>query len=447
MAPAPQLVASDGARSLGEHNLPSDGSLHRRRIAVIGGGAAGLTAAYALQRNCDVTLYEAAKRLGGHVYTCEVLSDNGATLFIDTGFVVYNEGTYPTLHRLFRELGISTQATEMSMSIRCDGCGLEYAGGRGLTGLFPQSTCLVRRPYLYMLAEIPRFRRHARHLLVKERDRQIEDVTLAQFLAVGGYSAYFVDHFLIPLISTVWTCPPAIVDLMPAAYVFAFLRDHGMLSIGGTSGWRTVEGGARTYVDCLIRELARVRAAAPVLSVRRLSRGVELHYATGDTETFDGAVIATHADQALAILEKPTSIEAEILGAFRYSSSSAYLHTDSTLLPRASAAHASWNYYIPSCGSRRPDVKVTYNMTRLQKLAVDDHYLVTLNSEVDRKRVVATIGFEHPIYTCPAVLAQRRLPTLNDGVLAFAGSYHGWGFHEDACRSGLNAARSLGAAW
>jgi uncharacterized protein len=424
-----------------------------RRIAVVGAGVSGLTAAYLLQRTSWVTLYEADPRLGGHAHTHELPTSDGRTVGVDSGFIVHNRRTYPHLLRLFDELGVATQESEMSMSIRCDGCGLEYAGARGLTGIFAQPRRAVDPRFIGLLAQVRRFHRASSRLLDREARRDAADVTasitLGDFLDAGHFSPYFVHHFVVPLVSAVWSCGPDLVTDYPAAYLFTFLRHHGMLSVSGSPQWRTVVGGSNAYVERAVKELNAVRIATPVRSVRRTGAGVDVHDADGGAETFDAAVIATHADQALALLGSPTTAQSLALGAFAYSRNATVLHADTSVLPRARAAHASWNYRMPVCTADAGRVRVSYDMNRLQHSDVPDRFLVTLNDDgaIPAGRTIERMVYEHPIYTPAALAAQRRLPELNDGVLAFAGAYHGWGFHEDGCRSGVAAAESLGSGW
>jgi predicted NAD/FAD-binding protein len=417
----------------------------RRRVAVVGSGVSGLTAAYVLQREYDVALYETDSRLGGHAHTHDVVTPDSGAIPIDTGFIVHNTRTYPHLLRLFRELRVATQPTEMSMSIHCDGCGLEYAGAKGLSGLFAQPRSLARPAYLRMLVEVKRFHRHARQVLATGDDT----VTLADFLADGGYSAYFVQHFMVPVVSCVWSMAPGHALNYPARYLFAFLDNHGMLSVTGSPPWRTVVGGSRSYVEQVAKGITSVRLATPVRSIRRTSDGVEIVDGDDVMESFDKVVIATHADTALSLLADPTPAEREVLGAFRYSRNDTVLHTNVSLLPASDRARAAWNYRMPRCAASASDVVVSYDMNRLQQLPTTTPYVVSLNAgdAVTGDTVVERMTYDHPIYDLPAVAAQRRLPELADGRTAFAGSYHGWGFHEDACRSGVEAAESLGVTW
>ncbi len=417
----------------------------RRKIAVIGSGVAGLTAAYVLQRDADVTLYEAAERLGGHADTHDVTAVDGRLLGIDTGFIVHNERTYPLLRRLFGELGVATQESDMSMSISCGGCGLEYAGGRGLTGLLPSARTVSNPRYLLMLGEVVRFHRRARALLERADDGQ----TVRQFLAAGKFSPYFVAHFMTPLIASVWSTAPTRTGDYPARYLFAFLANHGMLSITGAPTWRTVVGGSARYVERAAKGLTSVQTSTPVRGVTRIAGGVEIRDSADLIETFDGVVVATHPHQALGMLVAPTVLERDVLGSIGYTVNPAVLHTDISVLPRAPRAQASWNYSLPSCDATPTNVHLSYNMNRLQRLDTEQTYVVTLNGEaqIDQSTVLDRMHYEHPVYTSKSVGAQQRLPELNDGVVAYAGAYHGWGFHEDGCRSGVAAAASFGVQW
>jgi predicted NAD/FAD-binding protein len=425
-------------------NPASTGS-GRRRIAVVGSGVSGLTAAYVLQRSVDVSLYEADSRLGGHAHTHDVLTPDSGAIPVDTGFIVHNTRTYPHLLRLFAELGVATQPTEMSMSIHCDGCGLEYAGAKGLAGLFAQPRAMIRPAYLRMLLEVKQFHRHAHRVLAAGDD----SLTLRDFLVDGGYSAYFIAHFMVPVVSCVWSTSPDQAQDYPARYLFAFLDNHGMLSVTGSPPWRTVVGGSRSYVERVAKGISSVRLATGVRSIRRLPDRVEIHDSDDGVESFDQVVVATHADTALSLLADPTDVESEVLSAFRYSRNDTVLHSDVRLLPDAERARAAWNYRMPQCSSSAADVVVSYDMNRLQHLPTRTPYVVSLNAgdAVDPDSVVERMVYDHPIYDLSAVAAQRRLSELAVGRTAFAGSYHGWGFHEDGCRSGVEAARSVGVTW
>jgi uncharacterized protein len=413
----------------------------RRRIAVVGSGIAGLTAAHVAARTAHVTLYEADARLGGHADTHHV---DG--LAIDTGFIVHNQRTYPTLLRLFAEVGVASQPSEMSMSVRDEETGLEYAGALGPRGLFPTTRNLSRPAYLWMLGEVLRFHRGARALL-RATDAAVDE-TLREFLAAGGFSAYFHRHFMEPLVAAVWSCDPAVALDYPARYLFEFLAHHGMLTVTGSPQWRTVVGGSGEYVARVAAGLDDVRVGSKVTSVRERPDGVELTDGNGATSTYDAVVIATHPDQALAMLEQPTPAQRTVLAAMPYSQNVALLHTDTSLLPRAPGARASWNFLRRRTGGDG-GVTVTYDLTRLQRLPTSTTYLVTLGGDdlVDPGSVVARREYAHPLYTPGSVAAQRRLPEADTARIAFAGAYHGWGFHEDGARSGAAAAARLGLPW
>ncbi|GAB3243328.1 DUF1365 family protein [Nocardioides dilutus] len=416
------------------------------RVAVVGSGVAGLTAAYVASRTAHVTLFEADHRLGGHADTHWV--DNGVDdgvdgLAIDTGFIVHNPRTYPVLLRLFAELEVATQPSEMSLSIRDDATGLEWAGALGRRGLFPTSANLRNPRYLAMLTEIPRFHRRARATLADTGP----DRTLREFLDEGRFSAYFVRHFMEPLVAAVWSCDPEVALDYPARYLFTFLEHHGMLGIFGSPQWRTVTGGSRTYVDKVAAAVPDVRAGTKVTSVLERPGRVEVTDGNGMVTRFDAVVIATHPGQALAMLAEPSAAQREVLGAMPYASNVALLHTDISLLPRAGNARASWNFRRrtgPADG-----VTVTYDLTRLQRLDTETHYLVTLGGEdlVDPATVIERMEYEHPLYNPTSVAAQARLPEIDTDRIVFAGAYHGWGFHEDGARSGLAAVERLGMRW
>jgi predicted NAD/FAD-binding protein len=333
----------------------------------------------------------------------------------------------------------------MSMSIRCDGCGLEYAGGKGIGGLFAQPRSMARPAYLRMLVEVKRFHGDARRVLATGDDSQ----TLAQFLAAGGYSTYFIRHFMVPFVSCVWSTSADAALHYPARYLFVFLANHGALSVSGSHDWRTVVGGSGRYVEKVAKGANSVRLTTPVRAITRHAGGVTVHDDDGEAEDFRHVVVATHADTALGLLAAPTAAEQRALSAFGYSRNDTLLHTDDRILPVSPRARASWNYLMPTCTTSSGDVVVSYDMNRLQQLPTATPHIVTLNAteRIETASVIASMRYEHPIYTVDSVAAQRLLPGLNDGRLAFAGAYHGWGFHEDGCRAGVEAAASLGVQW
>ncbi len=418
----------------------------RPTVAVVGAGVSGLTAAHILARTHQVTVFEADRRLGGHAHTHDVAMD-GQVLGVDSGFIVHNERTYPHLLRLFAELGVETRATEMSMSISCESCGLSYAGGRGLRGILAQPWRVADPKFLRTLTEIPRFHRAARALLAT----QGPETTWGEFLQEGGWSDHFVRHFALPLVSCVWSADERDSLAYPARHLFQFLDHHGMLSVKGSPTWRTVVGGSRSYVDLLAERLDDVRRDTPVLAVQRHEHGVDVITHDGSRETFDKMVVATHADQALQMLVDATPQEKEDLGAIEYSTNRTILHTDSSLLPTRPAARGSWNHRTRCDGpaGESGEVTVSYWMNRLQGLDASQDLVVTLNGAdlVDPTSVIAEMTYAHPVFTPAAVAAAARIAEAGGDRLAFAGAHLGWGFHEDGCRSGVQAAAALGATW
>jgi predicted NAD/FAD-binding protein len=402
------------------------------RIAVIGSGVAGLGAAYLLSRAHDVELFEKDARPGGHVHTVE-----HAGLGLDTGFIVHNAPNYPHLNRLFRELGVRVQDSEMSFSVACGDCGLEWSGRRP----FAQTRNVASLPFHRFLLEVTRWLRTA----VSTLDTA-EGLSLGQYVERHGYSERFRTHFLVPLTSALWSTAPERALDFPAAYAIRFFDHHGMLGFGRFP-WRTVSGGSRRYVETLLERFrGRAHIGLGVRAVRRDTDGVELGTDDGEARRFDKTVIATHADQALALLADPSAEERSALGAFRYTANETVLHTDERFLPRARAARASWNYQVN--GAVRPTV--TYYLNRLQRLDADAHYCVTLNrsDEIDPERVIMRTVYDHPLYTLETLRGQREVGELNGARHThYAGAHLGNGFHEDGLASAVRAAAQLGVNW
>jgi len=418
----------------------------RRRVAVVGAGVSGLTAAYLLRRTHEVTLFEADDRLGGHAHTHAVTASDGRRFAVDTGFIVHNDRTYPMLRRLFGALDVEVRPTEMSMSIRCDGCGLEYAGGRGMAGILAQPRRLADPRFWRLLLDVRRFRRLAARFLSAAEGPT--ETTYGDFLATHGFGDYFVRHYAVPVVSCVWSSGHDVALDYPARYLFRFLDHHGFLSLGDAPQWYTVVGGSQTYVRALAGRLDDVRQGVGVRAVTRKPDGIELQDSSGKAHVVDQVVLATHADDALGLLTDPSDEEREVLGAFTYSHNTVALHTDASVLPRATRARSAWNYRLDECAERRSATRVSYWMNRLQGYDdAADAFVVSLNDdgEVDPDRVLARATYTHPVYTVASVAAQRRLAALGDDRTVFAGAHHGWGFHEDGCRSGVDAAMRLGA--
>lgn len=443
----------------------------RPRVAVVGSGVAGLTAAYRLSADAAVTLFEADDRLGGHAHTHQItLPGTDTRVAVDSGFIVHNDRTYPTLQKLFAELSVPTQETDMSMSVHSDLTGLEYAGALGMSGLFPTAATLTRGRYLWMLGEVVRFHRAARRIL----DNPESDEPIHEFVVREKFSRYFVENFLLPLVAAVWSCDAQTAAAYPARYLFTFLDHHGMLSVFGSPTWRTVTGGSITYVtavaDHLRRRGGRVLLDTSVHRIDDLGTSVEVTAAAHgaekfdaekfDAEQFDAVVIATHPHQALTALARPTAAQRRVLGAMPYSAKPAVLHTDISLMPKARRAWASWNYQIraDAAPTREAEgqsldgsaVAVTYDLTRLMRLPVTrPRMLVTVGRTdlVDESTVVAEMTYEHPVYTTESVAAQAQLSDIDTDRIVFAGAYHGWGFHEDGAASGERAADRLLRTW
>jgi uncharacterized protein len=428
-----------------EHGTAADAP--RLSVAVIGSGVSGLTAAYLLSRTHDVILFEAEERLGGHAHTHDVADPDGRQHAVDSGFIVHNGVTYPWLRKLFGELGVEVRPAEMSMSVRCEGCGLQYAGGRGVRGVFAQLRRLIDPRFVRMLWQVKRFRRRASAFLRTTDDENL--TTYGEFLEREGFSGYFIAHYAVPVVSCVWSAGRETTLAYPARYLFRFLNHHGMLRAGGSPQWYTVAGGSQIYVERLAGLLRDVRAAHAVTDVTRREDGVQIRDVTGQVTRVDRVVIATHADQALGLLTDPGDDEVSTLKQFGYSRNVTVLHTDSSVLPDAARARACWNYRMMSCGRPDQPAVVTYWMNRLQGHRAAQEFLVTLNDRdrLDPESIVAAMDYEHPIYTPEAVRAQSRLSSLATGRTVYAGAYHGWGFHEDGCRSGVDAARHFGVAW
>ncbi|RYJ05574.1 MAG: FAD-dependent oxidoreductase, partial [Actinomycetales bacterium] len=380
----------------------------RPTVAVVGSGVSGLTAAYTLRTTHDVTLLEADDRFGGHAHTHTVPVEGEPDHRVDSGFIVHNDRTYPLLQQLFRDLDVAVHPTEMSMSIACDGCGLQYAGGRGGKGLFAQRRRVLDPRYIRMLLGVKRFQKLAIALLETPESAD-EPQTYGDFLRVHGFSEHFLRHYAIPVVACVWSSGTETALDYPARYLFTFLRHHGFLSIKGSPQWFTVQGGSNEYVRRLVERLADARSSSPVQSVSRTADGVEIRTGDGQVLTFDSVVIATHADDALALLTDATPDEKRVLGAFEYSHNETLLHTDGAQLPSAEQAKASWNFRMDACDADGAPV-VTYWMNKLQGLESRQDFLVTLNAaeSIDPETVIARMQYTHPIYTPASVAAQSE---------------------------------------
>lgn len=411
------------------------------KIAIIGSGIAGLATAYALAPVHDVTVLEGDVRAGGHANTVTVAGDGGTPLGLDTGFLVHNRRNYPLLTRLFDELGVATQESEMSFSVTCRHCGISYAG----RNLWAQRDRL-RDPRMRRLGvELLRFAA----ISPRWGDGRHRTRTLGQLVADEGFSDNFRDHFLVPFTSAIWSMTPGDALAFPADDALAFFANHNLLGIRRHT-WRTVVGGSRSYVDAITTRLGdRLRLATPVAGVRREASGVVVRTEDGREQAFDAAVVATHSDQARALLDAPTPTESQLLGDIGYTPNHAVLHTDVTQLPPDPAAWASWNYLIDDCRDPGQAPSVTYLLNRLQRIPGPVQYAVTLNRrDIDPTRIIAAMDYAHPRFDFRALRARDRLGEINGtDRIWFAGAYHRHGFHEDGMRSGIAVARALGSSW
>ena len=409
------------------------------RIAVVGSGVAGLVAARELHdAGHEVHLFEAGAEPGGHANTVTVVSDSGVH-DVDTGFVVFNERNYPNLVRLFDELAVTSQPADMSFSVSDGPGGFEWAS-RPL-GLFARPANALDPRFHRMLADLLRFNRDARRLVGMNGDGP----TMRGFLERRRYSSYFVERLIVPQVSAIWSADPGQLWSFPASFMAEFFARHGVLQVRDRPQWRTVTGGSRRYVDALLAPLrGRVHLGAPVRRIERGGPFVTLRLEDA-SERFEEVVLAVHSDQALRLLADPSSAEREVLGAIPYQRNDTVLHTDERMLPRRRGARASWNYHLTDTPVGR--TTITYDMTRLQSLAAEERFLVTLNrsEQIDPDRIIARFDYSHPVYTREGIAAQQRWAAISGvGRTHYCGAYWRWGFHEDGAWSALRVAQRLG---
>lgn len=412
------------------------------RIAIIGSGISGLTAARRLCREHDITVFEANDYIGGHTNTIDV-EHEGRSWAVDTGFIVFNDWTYPNFIALMNEIGVESQASNMGFAVRCERTGLEYCGS-SLNQLLAQRRNAVSPAFWRMIRDILRFNREAPGLLEGREDT----LELGAYLARERYSERFIQHYIVPMGAAIWSTDPQTMLTFPARYFVEFFANHGLLSVNDRPQWRVIKGGSRSYIGPLTAPFAdRIRLNAAVSRVHRSTTGVELVLRDGHRAQFDAVVFACHSDQALAMLAAPSPAEREVLGAIPYQPNLAVLHTDERLLPRRRNAWAAWNYHIPA--ERRDAVSVTYNMNILQGLDAHAQLLVTLNPtmDIDPGKIIRKVVYQHPVYTPEGVAAQRRRAELMGHARSFyCGAWWSYGFHEDGVKSGLVAAAAL-QAW
>jgi uncharacterized protein len=410
------------------------------RIAVVGGGVSGLVAAHLLHRRHEVTLFEAAPKLGGHTNTVRVDTAH-ETHYVDTGFMVFNDHNYPNFQRLLDRLGVAWQPSQMSFGVSDGRGGFEYSSTNP-NGLFATRSHIVSPRFHRMLVEVRRFQRQARQLLLEER----EDPSLGEWLERGRFSRHFIDRLIVPQVSAVWSTDPHLVWGFPARFLFTFFDNHGVLHLRHRPKWRTVSSGSHSYVDALTAPFRQgIRTGAPIEAIERYEDRVILRPRGADPERFDHVILAVHSDQALRMLADPSDREHEILAAIPYQRNEAVLHTDVGLLPRRRRAWASWNYHLVA--EPHGQTRVTYHMNRLQSLRADREFCVTLNrtEAIDPSKVIRTIEYAHPVYTAAGAEAQKRHHEISgSGRTHFCGAYWGWGFHEDGVNSALRVCEPLG---
>lgn len=419
----------------------------KQRIAVVGAGISGLASAWLLSRRYEVTLYEGGRYLGGHTNTVDVNLE-GKSHPVDTGFLVFNEKTYPNLIALFALLGVDSVETEMSFAVSLENPDLEWAGSN-LATIFGQKRNLVRRRFWAMLSDILRFNRESTAWLLSHPD---DRRSLRDFLAAGRYSPAFADWYLLPMAAAIWSCPTGQMLDMPLATFIRFCQNHGLLQVFDRPLWRTVKGGGRAYVAKLAAQLTDIRLACPVSAVTRDGDGLRVTHAQG-SERFDQVVLACHSDQSKAILGLTASDgQRAVLDAIRYQPNRAVLHTDPRLLPRDRKLWSAWNYFAGEGAPGNQPVGVSYLINKLQPLPFKTPVVVTLNParEPDPAKVIAEFDYAHPIFDGPAIAAQQRLADVQgEGGIWLAGAWGSYGFHEDGLKSALRVANGLGvqAPW
>lgn len=414
------------------------------KIAIVGTGISGMVAAHLLHRDHEITVFEAADYIGGHTNTHDVSMD-GQTFAIDTGFIVFNDWTYPNFIALLKKLGVESQASDMSFSVKCEQTGLEY-NGTSMNTLFAQRRNLLRPSFYRMIRDILRFNREALDLL----DQPDPGPSLGSYLTAKRYSREFIEQYIVPMGAAIWSADLATMHEFPARYLVQFFKNHGMLSVDDRPAWRVIKGGSRRYMEKLVAPFRdRILLNSPVESIARLPESVQvrarLNRAERRTLTFDAVVLASHSDQSLAMLADPSTQEREILGAIRYQDNEAVLHTDASVLPRRRLAWAAWNYHLLR---NQPDrAVVTYHMNRLQGLTAPHEFCVTLNhtQAIDPRKIIRRITYHHPVYSPAAVAAQKRHGEIS-GVnrTSYCGAYWGFGFHEDGVKSALAACKPFG---
>ena len=411
------------------------------KIAIIGAGISGLTAAYYLRQKHEISVYESENRIGGHTATVDV-EHAGRQFAIDTGFIVYNDWTYPNFIELLTEIGVETQPTEMSFSVRCDNSRLEY-GGNNLNTLFAQRGNLLRPSFHGMLMDILRFNREA--IADLESGRISPETTLGEYLTANRYGEAFQFHYLLPMGCAIWSASTRSMLDFPVLFFTRFFKNHGLLSVNDRPQWHVIKGGSRSYLEPLTRDFRdSIQLNAKISRVRRRAGGVELIMANGRSREYDQVVFACHSDQALALLGDPTNAEKEALAAVPYQPNEVVLHTDESLLPRKRLAWSSWNYWLRERFQQR--AVLTYNMNILQGLEAETTFCVTLNATetIAEEHIIQRFEYSHPVFSLESVAAAEKIRTINGlNRCWFAGAWMGNGFHEDGVVSGKNVATAI----
>ena len=410
------------------------------KIAIIGTGISGLTSAYLLSKEHIVHGYEAQEYIGGHVHTLPVHL-NGLSYEIDTGFIVFNDRTYPNFNKLLNKINVLSQPTSMSFSVKCETTGLEY-NGTSLNGLFAQRLNLIKPSFLLMVKDILRFNRDAKEFLTDS----VEEITFGEFLNRGGYSNALKNNYALPMASAIWSAKSKVIENANFRFFAQFFENHGMLNISDRPQWRVIKGGSKQYTLKLIEPITnKIRINSPVDKIIRKNKGIEVVYNKQQKELYDRVIIATHSDQALKMIENPSNAEIEILSSIPYQTNVAHLHWDCSVLPKQKNAWASWNYFKPN--KMKDETTVTYYMNMLQSLDMPKNICVSLNMEehINPKKIYKKIIYQHPVFTSEAILAQKKHKEI-DGIdkIHFCGAYWGSGFHEDGINSALSVCKSFG---
>ena len=407
------------------------------KIAVIGSGISGNVAAYHLNKNHDITVYEANDYIGGHTHTHEI-SRQGKQFCVDTGFIVFNHKTYPNFIALLKELGVEEQLSTMSFGVKCDKTGLEYMGST-INSLFAQRRNFFRPSFWRMILDILRFNREATDLLQDSSG----DISLGDYLEQHKYSQVFINYYLVPMAAAVWSADLKLMYEFPARYLVRFFHNHGLLSVNDRPDWYVIKGGSKTYAQALTRPFRdKIKLSTPVTQVERTDNGVIVTSDDGKVH-YDAVFFACHSDQALRMIHKPSDSEKQVLGAIKYQDNEVLLHTDASVMPRRKSAWAAWNYHLLDGDQSR--VPVTYNMNILQSLNCEDQFCVTLNNSdaIDQSKVLKRLNYHHPIYTRESVAAQARHAEINGNGFYFCGAYWRYGFHEDGVVSALDAVKQF----